>query len=159
MSNETSGRDRPSPEGEALFAVVLEITQTFFRLRAAGQRSGAVTPWGGGLLGMMRTLALEGPKTVPEIARARPVARQRIQRLANEMAEAGLIEFIDNPAHKRSKLLRLTPKGEREYAALHERMAALCEEIGEGFDPAELRTAADVLRRIRERLRSDEAGG
>jgi len=43
------------------------------------------------------------------------VARQLIQRLADEAAADGLVEFVANPAHKRSKLVQLTDKGEAYY--------------------------------------------
>lgn len=141
-----------TPKGEALFDVIVETAQTFFRLRAAGARMGAVTPWGGGAWGLMRSLKLEGPLTVPQIARARPVARQRIQRLANELSEAGLVEFIDNPAHRRSRLVRLTGKGEESYQELTGRIAAMCEQVAGDMDETELRTAARVLKGLREKL-------
>ncbi|MGO8917821.1 MAG: MarR family transcriptional regulator [Stellaceae bacterium] len=64
----------------------------------------------------MRSLTLVGPLTVPEIAKMRPTSRQRMQRLADELAAEGLVEFIDNPRHRRSKLVRLTRKGNRHYA-------------------------------------------
>ena len=144
--------------GEALFDVILETAAAFFRLRAAGKRVGAVTPWGGGLWGMLRTLKLEGPRTVPQIARSRPVARQRIQKLANELAEAGLIEFVDNPAHQRSKLLRLTPEGETAYEEIRERLADLTERLAADMDEAELRTAARVLKALSAKL-EDAPGG
>ena len=34
----------------------------------------------------MRSLALLGPLTVPQIAQMRPISRQRMQRLADELA-------------------------------------------------------------------------
>ncbi len=141
--------------GEALFDVILATAAAFFRIREAGKRMGAVTPWGGGLWGMLRTLKLEGPCTVPQIARSRPVARQRIQKLANELAESGLIEFIDNPAHRRSKLLRLTPDGEAAYEEIRKNMADMAEQLAIGMKEAELRTTAAVLRTLRRKL---EAG-
>lgn len=147
---------RRTPAGQALFQVVLETLATFFRLRAAGARAGAVTAWGGGTWGFLRTLRLEGPRTVPQIARARPVARQHIQKLANELAEAGLVEFVDNPEHQRSRLLRLTPRGEARFQELTERVLDLCERLARGMDPTELRTAAAVLARLRARLDSAE---
>jgi DNA-binding MarR family transcriptional regulator len=63
----------------------------------------------------MRSLALLGPLTGPQIAQMRPTSCQRMQRLANELAAEGLVEFIDNPKHRRSKLVRLTPKGDARY--------------------------------------------
>ncbi len=133
-------------------ALAMEITATFFRLRAAGKRVGAVTPSGGGILGMLRSLSLEGPQTVPQIARSRPVARQHIQRLANEAEAEGLIEFVDNPAHRRSKLMRITPKGETTYGELMGRMAALSEELASGMDAGAIAEATEVLRQLREKL-------
>jgi DNA-binding MarR family transcriptional regulator len=89
---------------------------------------------------------------VPQIARSRPVARQHIQRLANEAEAEGLIEFIDNPAHRRSKLMRITPQGETTYGELMGRMAALSEELASGMDAGAIAEATEVLRQLREKL-------
>jgi DNA-binding MarR family transcriptional regulator len=149
MSHPKLGR---TPGGRAVFDLVVELTHAFHRLRAAGAKFGAVTPWGGSTLGLLQTLKMEGPHTVPQIARMRPVARQHIQKLANELAAQGLVEFVENPAHKRSKLVRLTEKGERVYAELSEQAGALAEALAQGMDEAEVRAAADVLRTLRKKL-------
>jgi DNA-binding MarR family transcriptional regulator len=143
---------KPTPEAEALFELVIEVPRTFFLLRALGKQVGAVTNWGAGLWGFLRTLKLEGPKTVPQIARLRPVARQLIQTLADEAAAEGLVEFIDNPHHKRSKLVCLTAKGEARYAELTARIMAGCVELANGLDATKLRHATSTLTAIRERL-------
>ena len=91
-------------KGEAIADLMLEVAQFFFRIRAMGQRTGLITSWGGGAFGFMRSLAVIGPLTVPQIAQMRPTSRQRMQRLADELAAEGLVEFIDNPRHRRSKL-------------------------------------------------------
>ena len=139
-------------EGAALFDIVVEVSRTFFRLRAAASQIRAVSPWGGGLWGFLRSLRVLGPQTVPQIARARPVSRQRIQRLANEAVESGLVEFADNPAHRRSKLVRLTPEGATLVRQLTEKIADISEDLAHGMDEQELRTTARVLRRLREKL-------
>ena len=64
----------------------------------------------------------------------------------------GLIKFIDNPAHKRSKLLRLTPQGERVDAEMTERLKTFAGYLAEDFDAAELATAARVLNALRAKL-------
>src|SRR5262249_50568468 len=97
-----------SSKGTAIADLMLEVAQYFFRLRALGQKTGLITSWGAGAFGFMRSLALIGPLTVPQIAQMRPTSRQRMQRLADELAAEGLVEFIDNPRHRRSKLVRLT---------------------------------------------------
>src|SRR5919112_2649966 len=111
-------------KGEAIAELILEVAQCFFRIRAVGQKAGLITTWGGGAFGFMRSLALLGPLTVPQIAHMRPTSRQRMQRLADELEAEGLVEFIENPKHRRSKLLRLTPKGEARYRALNEKLTA-----------------------------------
>lgn len=102
---------------------------------------------------MLRSLKLEGPQTVPQIARSRPVPRQSIQKLANEMLEDGLIEIEDNPAHRRSKLLRLTPKREATFQELTQRIAQEAENLGHDMDAAEFQIAVTVLKRLRDKLR------
>src|SRR6476659_3460153 len=118
---------------EAIADLMIEVTQFFFRSRAVGQRTGLITSWGGGAFGFMRSLALLGPLTVPQIARMRPTSRQRMQRLADELAAAGLVEFIDNPKHLRSKLVRLTRKGDARYRALNARFLSIASTMGVGL--------------------------
>jgi DNA-binding MarR family transcriptional regulator len=144
---------RRSSKAEALSVLCWDIPATFFRLRAMGQRMGAVTPGGGGAWGVMHSLKLEGPRTVPQLARSRPVARQHIQKLADELAEAGLVEFIDNPDHRRSRRLRLTAKGERTYAELSQRILDAAERWAGEFQLDDLNRTIAVLRRFRDLLR------
>lgn len=143
---------KPTPEADALFALMVEVPRVFFLLRAYGRHVGAVTGWGAGIWGFLRTLRLEGPMTVPQIARSRPVARQLIQKLADEAAAEGLVEFVDNPHHRRSKLVRLTPRGEAHYDALTARIMAACDELAGELDPAALRAATRTLEQVRRRL-------
>ena len=141
-------------KGEAIADLILEVAQFFFRLRAIGQKAGLITSWGGGAFGFMRSLALLGPLTVPQIARMRPTSRQRMQRLANELADEGLVEFIDNPKHGRSKLVRLTRKGEASYRDSNARFLAIASAMGAGLSEMEIRKTTEVVRQL-----SDEASG
>src|SRR5258708_13660630 len=102
-----------------------------------GARSGLITSWGGGAFGFMRRLAAIGPLTVPQIAQMRPTSRQRMQRLADELAAAGLAEFIDNPRHRRSKLVRLTRKGDARYREVSARFLPIASTMGDALtEPA-----------------------
>jgi DNA-binding MarR family transcriptional regulator len=139
-------------KGEAIADLMLEVAQFFFRLRSVGQKTGLITSWGGGAFGFMRSLALLGPLTVPQIAKMRPTSRQRMQRLADELASDGLIEFIDNPKHRRSKLVRLTRKGEARYGELSARFLAITSTMGADLTETDIRTTTEIVRRL-----SDEA--
>ena len=139
-------------KGEAIADLMLEVAQFFFRLRAVGQRTGLITSWGGGAFGFMRSLALIGPITVPQIAQMRPTSRQRMQRLADELAAEGLVDFIDNPRHRRSKLVRLTRKGDTRYRELSARFLAIASTMGAELREADIRKTTEIVRWL-----SDEA--
>src|SRR6516164_11251167 len=128
--------NRAARKGEAITDLMLEIAQFFFRLRALGQKTGLITNWGAGAFGFMRSLALIGPLTVPQIAEMRPTSRQRMQRLADELAAEGLVEFIDNPKHRRSKLVRLTRKGDRSYRQLNVQLLEIASTMGADLSEA-----------------------
>jgi DNA-binding MarR family transcriptional regulator len=147
---------RPIADGKAAAAaeLMLEVAQCFFRIRAIGQKTGLVTSWGGGAFGFIRSLALLGPLTVPQIALMRPTSRQRMQRLADELAAEGLVKFVDNPKHRRSKLVQLTPKGEARYRELDVRLLAIASTLGEGLSEAEVRKATEIVRRLSEDVKS-----
>ncbi|HVH76344.1 MAG TPA: MarR family transcriptional regulator [Stellaceae bacterium] len=141
-------------KGAAIADLMLEIAQFFFRLRAAGQKSGLITSWGAGTFGFMRSLALFGPLTVPQIAKMRPTSRQRMQRLADELAADGVVEFIDNPRHQRSKLVRLTRKGDARYRELSAHLLEIATTMGADLTEADIRKTTEIVRRL-----SDEAKG
>ena len=132
-----------------------EVAYTYFPLRAAGDamtaRFGQTTAeWG-----LLRTLDERGPMTVAALARSRPVARQWIQRLANQLQKDGLIEFIDNPAHKRAKLMRITPAGSKLLRRIGAASNKWANEMGADFDERTMRVTLAMLRKLRERLTRD----
>jgi DNA-binding MarR family transcriptional regulator len=143
----TSARHIPS-KAEAIAALMLEVAQCFFRIRAVGQKTGLITSWGGGAFGFLRSLALLGPLTVPQIAQMRPTSRQRMQRLADELAAEGLVRFIDNPKHQRSKLVQLTPKGDARYRALNARLLAIASTVGVALSEADIRKTGEIVRQL-----------
>ena len=135
-------------KAEAIAELMLEMAQCFFRIRAVGQKAGFITSWGGGAFGFMRSLALLGPLTVPRIAKMRPTSRQRMQRLADELAADGLVEFIDNPKHRRSKLARLTPKGDARYRELNARFLLIASTMGVAVSEADIRKTTEIVRQL-----------
>ena len=148
------GRDL-SPAGDALHELLYEVAFTHFRVQAAFiQRGpGALTP---GQVSMLRSLALEGPQTVPTIASARPVARQPVQRMAVDLCARGLTTFETNPNHRRSRLLTLTPAGRRVYARIERAQRASASRLaGRDLGERRLRDATRLLRKISGRVLAD----
>jgi DNA-binding MarR family transcriptional regulator len=139
---------------EAVAELMLEVAQCFFRIRAIGQKTGLITSWGGGAFGFIRSLALLGPLTVPQIAEMRPTSRQRMQRLADELAAEGLVEFIDNPKHRRSKLVRLTAQGEARYRELDIRLRAIASTLGIALSEADIRKTTAIVRQLSDEVKA-----
>lgn len=135
-------------KAEAIAELMLEVAQCFFRIRAIGQKAGLITSWGGGGFGFMRSLALLGPLTVPQIAQMRPTSRQRMQRLADELAAEGLVKFIDNPKHRRSKLVQLTRQGDARYRELNARFLVIASTMGVVLSEADIRKTTKIVRQL-----------
>src|SRR5918992_846587 len=141
-------------KAEAVADLMLEVAQCFFRIRAVGQKAGFITTWGGGAFGFMRSLALLGPLTVPQIAQMRPTSRQRMPRLADELASEGLVELVDNPRHRRSKLVRLTPMGDARYRDLHSQLLSITSTMDVARGEADVRRTIEIVRQLSEDVKA-----
>jgi DNA-binding MarR family transcriptional regulator len=154
LRRRTGARPIVDRKAAAVAELMLEVAQCFFRIRAVGQKTGLITSWGGGAFGFMRSLALLGPLTVPHIAQMRPTSRQRMQRLADELAAEGLVEFIDNPRHRRSKLVRLTRKGDARYHEMDARLLSIASTLGAALSEADIRQTIAVVRHLSDEVKA-----
>jgi DNA-binding MarR family transcriptional regulator len=100
------------------------------------------------------------PPTVPQIGRSFGQPRQLVQRAANSLMAAGLIEAVPNPDHKRAVLLRATEQGIALKREIDARADAVSNTVAAGIDVENIRVATAALRQVRkqleERLRSGE---
>lgn len=90
--------------------------------------------------------------TVPQIGRSFGQPRQLVQRAANSLIAAGLIEAVANPDHKRAVLLQATACGvalKREIDACAD---AKADAMASGLDGEAVRAATRALRVIRREL-------
>lgn len=97
----------------------------------------------------MRVAAVLEPaetgRTVPQVARSLGLSRQAVQRLADDMAERGLTAWIDNPDHRRARLLQLTLQGRDAYGQALRRKLLWAQGMAEGLTPAWLAVATELL--------------
>ena len=105
-----------------------------------------------GMRAVLEFLARNGPMAVPHIARSRHVTRQHIQALVNDLLELGLVTLGDNPAHRRSALVRLTPEGKRAIERMKRREHQFFDGLTLKARPDDLRRAAATLSAVREAL-------
>jgi DNA-binding MarR family transcriptional regulator len=109
---------------------------------------------------LARWLVLEtiqdAPATVAQIARRLHLARQGVQRLADVLVRDGLATYEDNPAHRRAKLVRLTPQGATTLRTIQTAQAAWADALGAELGEADLQQASVVLDRVLHALQKPE---
>lgn len=141
-----------TPAAQALTDLMLEVFRVNGDLLGAGNRltkSVGQTSARWQILGAIRT-----PQSVAAIARARGLARQSVQRTADLLAADGLVEYADNPAHRRAKLVRLTPLGQELLDEITRAQIAWSNRLAEAMPAGEteIRQALAVLRQLRTEL-------
>jgi len=109
-----------------------------------------------GMRAVLEFLSLNGSSTVPQMARQRSVSRQHIQALVDALLKQRMVNLIENPAHKRSVLMTLTPLGQATFERMKRRELRLYDKTDLGTSRLELRRAAKTLETVRLALRSAE---
>jgi DNA-binding MarR family transcriptional regulator len=142
----------PYSTGVALQEVYNETIALFQRMSAVMEDVHGQGALSASRRDLLLRLARPGPQTVPQLARARLVSRQSIQRLVDELATEGYVEFVDNLAHKRSHLVQLTPKGKDALSAMLQREMKIVAQMDIDIPEEQLRTTADGLRVVRKWL-------
>lgn len=92
------------------------------------------------------------PLTVAQIGRLAGYSRQAIQRAANALVDAGLVEMIANPNHKRAQLLIATPAGQRVKIETEVALRMLSAALAEEFDLERVASLRGELRTLRESI-------
>jgi DNA-binding MarR family transcriptional regulator len=131
-----------------VFTILENVVHVYHRLTAASDLIHADRALTTGMRSLMVGLAASGPRTVARMADDRPVSRQYIQRLVDELLELGLVEARANPDHKRSPLIALTRKGKAQTVAIARIEAPLLERLFEGLPDKDLAAAARVLKAL-----------
>jgi len=151
-SHKAPRRLRRPHRANDLRAVVDETIALFHRLAWVADQIYGEDGRGTARRGILRGLVRYGPQTVPQLARARSVRRQSIQPVVDELAREGLVEYVTNPSHARSMLVRIQPRG----ALMVERMdrvdRRVLSAVGAGIDRRDVDTTAATLRTLRERF-------
>jgi DNA-binding MarR family transcriptional regulator len=130
-----------------LSGIVIQIFQLNGLLTAIGDAM--AKPAGQSTARWQVLAAIErGPATVAQIARALRLTRQSVQRVADILAREGLAAYEDNPGHRRAKLLRLTPSGQRALEIIQKAQRGWADEVGATVGENDLREASAVLDRL-----------
>jgi DNA-binding MarR family transcriptional regulator len=147
-------RNSQTSRGEAVTALIVEVFRLNGRLLAAGDRLAApvgLTSARWQVLGA--AAASPTAETVARLARNMGLYRQGVQRIVNELASEGLVEFTDNPHHRRAKLVVLTKIGREAFDAVDRLQKPWADGLADGLDVEAVRTAFGILKTLRERLK------
>jgi DNA-binding MarR family transcriptional regulator len=96
--------------------------------------------------------AIEGGRTIPQLARSLGITRQSVQRVADRLVERSLAFYEPNPGHRRSPLLKETAVGAEVRAALDREIRRSHAVLEEVVEREEIETALLVLRSLRAAL-------
>ena len=140
---------KPGLDLSALDDLIEESARVYQRLAVAAEQVHRKWDVSAGKRAVLRMVGKLGPQTVPQMARARCVSRQHIQALVNALMEARLVELQDNPAHRRSSLVELTPKGRAVVDAINDREAEVAELLRFDLTGEQMRQATATLKRLR----------
>jgi len=145
-------------EVDALWNLSLEI----FRINGLLMRNGErLTAPSGQSSARWQVLgrADDSPRTVAQMARELGLARQSVQRVADALEADGLVEYVDNPADRRARLVAITPVGARALADIVDRYREWAGRMAGALDADDLTTAAGALVRIGDRIEADLSEG
>ncbi|OJT25289.1 MarR family transcriptional regulator [Archangium sp. Cb G35] len=144
-------------EGEAFTELVLEV----FRLNGLALEAGErlTGPLG---LSSARWQVLgvvdHAPAPVANVARLMGLSRQGVQQTADALERDGFIEYLENPHHRRAKLISMTAKGREALRRVEGRQAVWANRLGAGMNARQLRAAVNGLREARQLLEKDASG-
>lgn len=135
-----------------LYELIAEIRGAFRELGALSDTMTADLGVTAAMRAVMEHLEETGPRTVPKIAKAKNVSRQHIQLLADALVERSLAEYLDNPEHKRSKLVALSVTGKDIFRQILKKEAGVLSWLAGHFDESELKRAQKTLKTLRQEL-------
>ena len=145
--------------GEALHDLFREV----FRLQASlarvmdkvHEQAGLSTPQ----RRVIQLLNRLSSATVPDMAFELGVSRQSIQVICNDLLSRNLIEFKDNPRHKRSKLAVLTEPGRRTFQQAQQNEYQVIEQVFPKIELEKVTETYAMLAWIRKTMENMPDGG
>jgi DNA-binding MarR family transcriptional regulator len=133
---------------EQMYALMAEVAALHRSLHDVGEAVAAVAGLTHTRLGCLREVADE-PRPVATVAARQGVTRQGVQRTADGLVADGLARWIDNPRHRRAKLLTPSRAGRRALAAAADAHAAWVAQAAARL-PKDLVDLTGRLRAVRE---------
>lgn len=135
----------PDALADRLAEVYLVVGPLYRKVSRVVERAQPQMGMSVGVRAVLDLLRRGGDLTVPQMARAQDLSRQFVQRMVHDARDAGWIELLENPAHRRSSLVHLTEEGARAIDAVTAREHDLMRRVGGDLTAEDLDTTLRVL--------------
>lgn len=106
---------------------------------------------------VMQSIRRHGVQTVARMARSIGLRRQGVQRIVNELEQEGFVRLIDNPDHKRARLVQPTAAGSAALDAVSRRYDGWADQLENRFSKHRLERLTEDLRALQALVRADGA--
>ena len=143
---------------EQFIDIVQLIPKVYFKLTALTatlMNDSGVTP---GQRALLEDIDRLGPQSVGALAALRPVAKQYVQKLVADLAEAGFVRLKPNPNDGRSKLVSLSRKGRQSLSKWRAAEASSIEVFLATVDKREVASAYNLLQKLNSALEQAGSG-
>jgi len=162
MTAQAQEQATPAPAGDdadllpALDQIFAETVALFQRLRAVAPLMHLHDELGQDECTVLQGLARDGSRSVADIGNDCDIHRNQAQKLVKALEKRGLVQMIDDPENKRTKLTELSDSGRELVRSLDRREVELLSSLPLAATPADLRSAAAALAAVRQALSDQE---
>lgn len=140
-----------SEQGQIFTDIVLKIFHINGRLISCGDELTAPYGLTSARWQVLGALA-DGPAPASHIARKMGLTRQSVQRLVNILVDDGFVVTQENPHHRKSPLLHLSPKGQKKFENIVEAWSEIANTVAKGFTAKELQQTLAIIHLLSERI-------
>jgi DNA-binding MarR family transcriptional regulator len=140
-----------TPRGLAVSELAIAVFRANGALMAAGDalaRPAGLTSARWQVLGVID----HAPATVADIARTMGLRRQSVQQTADALVADGLALFVENPRHRRAKLVEPTADGRSALAEVERAHAEWADALAAQLQPSQIEAATAALRALTDAL-------
>ncbi len=138
-------------EGECITQLILETFRLNGLLHVVGDGLTRDLGLTSALWQVMGAIGDE-PLHLAQIARNMGLTRQSVRRSARVLEQRGFACFLENPNHKRARLLGLTGKGREILSRVNDIQTHWSNGLADGLNSDELSRAVQLMQTISERL-------
>ncbi len=162
MTAQAQEQATPAPAGDdadllpALDQIFAETVALFQRLRAVAPLMHLHDELGQDECTVLQGLARDGSRSVADIGNDCDIPRNHAQKLVKALEKRGLVQMVDDPENKRTKLAELSDSGRELVRSLDRREVELLSSLPLAATPADLRSAAAALAAVRQALSDQE---